>query len=477
MKSVIRSIKNEINNYDEGERLVREITSNERAPPSREMLTQLQLMLGDRNQFETIVKMLFKRLRDYNSIRHVEKSLICIEFLLKNADRKFVRYCQMDKKSIQKLTRYRYILGNNNGVPVDYGGGVRKRAKRIVDLLETEEKLKEERAKAQGHYMDPDLYNTDSSKGGGSSSKKKSKSTSSSQKKKKSKKKKTKKKKSDDPNSLKEPQYDSFFEVPADNGVKQTTESQPKPPQQPSGDLLSGDWWQQGQQQDDEDPFGTGQEDDEFGWFQSGDLQNNAEESGVGEDGGAFGFGNEEDFEDDKKEEEAEDLDADAWMSTLTQMDNVLDGSVQKKDPNKRNLKGKSMRDMAANNPIPSSFGTDDFFNSNSGGNGLNGGNESNDFDPFGMNGTSTTTTNMINGNASNITSLYGNSSGQGQPNLFGNNTMNNTTFGYTGKGMSSVYNTDPFAGIGSGSGGPQPANYVPRKKAHDPFAQFGNMK
>ena len=175
--------KNEINNYDEGERLVREVTSNERTPPSRQMLIELQLMLGDRNQFETIVKMLFKRLKDYNNIRHVEKSLICIEFLLKNADRKFVRYCQMDKKSIQKLTRYRYILGNNNGVPVDYGGNVRKRAKRIVDLLETEEKLNEQRAKAQGHYMDPELYNT-ASGGGGATTKKKSKSSSSSQKKK-----------------------------------------------------------------------------------------------------------------------------------------------------------------------------------------------------------------------------------------------------------------------------------------------------
>merc|ERR1712130_1014737 len=353
---------NEINNYDEGERLVREVTSNERTPPSRQMLIQLQLMLGDRYQFETIVKMLFKRLKDYNNIRHVEKSLICIEFLLKNADRKFVRYCQMDKKSIQKLTRYRYILGNNNGVPVDYGGNVRKRAKRIVDLLETEEKLNEQRAKAQGHYMDPELYNT-ASGGGGATTKKKSKSSSSSQKKKKSKKKKTKKKKDEAPV---EPQYDSFFDVPADNGNLNGNSNEnangmnTNQAAQPSGDLLSGDWWQQNE----EDPFGTGQEDDEFGWFQSGDTVQ-VEESGVGEDGGAFGFGNEEDFvnDDDKKEE----LDADGWMTSLTKMDNVLDGSVQKKDPNKRNVKGRSMAAMAASNPMPTSFGTDDFFSSNSG--------------------------------------------------------------------------------------------------------------
>lgn len=461
IKGVIRSIKNEINNYDEGERLVREVTSNERTPPSRQMLIQLQLMLGDRYQFETIVKMLFKRLKDYNNIRHVEKSLICIEFLLKNADRKFVRYCQMDKKSIQKLTRYRYILGNNNGVPVDYGGNVRKRAKRIVDLLQNEDKLNEHRAKAQGHYMDPELYKNASSTGS-TPSKKKSKSSSST-KKKKSKKKKSKKKKEDQP--AQEPQYDSFFDVPADNASK----AQPAP-QQPSGDLLSGDWWAQ----DDEDPFGTGQEDDEFGWFQGGDADTlNVVESGVGEDGGAFGFGNDEDFEDDKKEE-AEQLNPDSWMTSLTQMDNVLDGSVNKKDPNKRNLKGQSMAAMAANNPMPVGFGTDDFFNSNSGANT----NNSDSFDPFGMNNGGNNMMNSSNqsGNASNITSLYSGSQANHDP--FGNaNMVNGGNFGYQGKSIASGYNADPFAGIGSGSGVPQPANYVPRKKQNDPFAQFGNMK
>eukprot|EP00483_Globobulimina_turgida_P012553 UN12576 len=153
MKSVIRSIKNEINNYDEGERLVRELTSNERSPPSTQMLIKLKIMLTDQYQFPTVVRMLFKRLKDYNNIRHVEKGLICIEYLIKNADRKFVRYCQRDKGSISKLTRYRYILGNNNGVPVDYGGNIRKRAKRITDLLSSEDKLRACRAKAQGYSM------------------------------------------------------------------------------------------------------------------------------------------------------------------------------------------------------------------------------------------------------------------------------------------------------------------------------------
>ena len=77
-------------------------------------------------------------------------------------------------------------------------------------------------------------------------------------------------------------------------------------------------------------------------------------------------------------------------------------------------------------------------------------------------------------GNANNITSLYGGNGG-GNQNAFGGNA--NQNFGYQGKSIASAYNADPFAGIGSGNGAPQPANYVPRRKQNDPFAQFGNMK
>eukprot|EP01084_Bolivina_argentea_P121595 215487_1 len=225
MKSVIRSIKNEINNYDEGERLVRELTSNERSPPSTQMLIKLKQMLTDTYQFPTVVRMLFKRLKDYNNIRHVEKSLICIEYLIKNADRKFVRYCQRDKGSLQKLTRYRYILGNNNGVPVDYGGNIRKRAKRIADILSNEDKLRASRAKAQGYAMQFKGKKSKSKQSKTSHSqthKKQTRSPKQSTQQQQPKKKKVKKKKSKKPKESKiepeEPKYESFIDMPPESG-------------------------------------------------------------------------------------------------------------------------------------------------------------------------------------------------------------------------------------------------------------------
>eukprot|EP01083_Nonionella_stella_P291700 992359_1 len=152
-KFLRRSIKNEINNYDKGERLVRALTSsNAHEPPSTQMLIKLKVMTTDPNQFTTIVQMLFKRLKDYKYIRHVDKSLICIEYLIKHADITFVTYCQQNIDSIQKYKHYRYKLKGFNGVSNDYGGNIRKTAKRITDLLSNERKLPITRAKAQGYY-------------------------------------------------------------------------------------------------------------------------------------------------------------------------------------------------------------------------------------------------------------------------------------------------------------------------------------
>jgi len=429
IKGVIRSLKNEINNYDEGERLVRELTSNERTPPATEMLVKLKLMLNDSFQFQTVVRMLFTRLSDYNNIRHTEKSLICIEYLIKNADTKFVRYCQRDKGSISKLQRYRYMLGNHNGVQVDYGSNVRKRAKRIVALLETADKLKAQRAKAQGFSMKTSNRHAHNHSPIASTAPKR--------KAKKKRKKKTKAK------------------APAVDDVEEEEAAQPM-------DLLGGLDFVAASV-----PSG---DDDEFGWFQAADaMAADAEhKADAGHDGGAFAFGDADDFADDAKEEDEAEMDVsgdpDAWMLQLTQMGNVLDGSIKKAEPNKRNQKGRSMASMATANSANSANSTsnqqtDAFFSAN----------DTTDFDPFGLDAES---------KASNpITSLYTN-----KAQVSTSAAAVNTGFGYQGQPTANAYSAaDPFAGIGKGNSGKgggahQPANYVPRTAVKDPFAQFGSV-
>eukprot|EP01083_Nonionella_stella_P182258 655310_1 len=132
MKSVIRSIKNELNKYSESEQLVRTITSNNDTPPTKLMLAQLAQRLSDHNEFPPIVKMLFLRLQDYNCLFHVEKSLLCVEYLMQSGDnyKKFTRFCAKQQTTFTKLTKYRYQMDGR-----EIGKNVRRRARRILGKL------------------------------------------------------------------------------------------------------------------------------------------------------------------------------------------------------------------------------------------------------------------------------------------------------------------------------------------------------
>ena len=70
--------KNEFYNYDEGERLVRDATANDAEPPSLQLLGRISYLCGSNRYFPTIFRMLFRRIRDYGYVRHVEKVLFCL---------------------------------------------------------------------------------------------------------------------------------------------------------------------------------------------------------------------------------------------------------------------------------------------------------------------------------------------------------------------------------------------------------------
>jgi len=146
MKSALRAFKNEWNEYCEGERIVRELTSNDDDKPSVDQLQRLVYLIGAEPQnYQTTYMMIMKRVTDYRYLRHMEKGLICVEYLLKYGDYRFARSCKVHVKHFTNLKKYEYRLEG-----LDMGGNVRKRAARIVQLLQSEEELEEARAQAQG---------------------------------------------------------------------------------------------------------------------------------------------------------------------------------------------------------------------------------------------------------------------------------------------------------------------------------------
>lgn len=143
MRNIMREIKNEFMKYDEGERVIREATANDDIPPSSQILFELVTMSSNSQEFPSLFRMLFKRLTDYQYIRHVEKGLIVTEFLLKNGDLRFYRNCKNQLEEFRKLGKYRYMLDGQ-----DIGHNVRQRGKRVEALLTNDKLFEEEREKA-----------------------------------------------------------------------------------------------------------------------------------------------------------------------------------------------------------------------------------------------------------------------------------------------------------------------------------------
>lgn len=143
--NVRRNIKNVFFNYSEAARKVREATSNDPADPSIEIMQELADMTFDIVVFADIMPPIFKRLRDTGkNWRHVYKSLILLDYLVRNGCVRITQQCKEAIFTIQALREFKYIEGG-----VDQGAKVRERAKQLVTLLKDDERLKNERAKAE----------------------------------------------------------------------------------------------------------------------------------------------------------------------------------------------------------------------------------------------------------------------------------------------------------------------------------------
>jgi hypothetical protein len=102
------------------------------------------MIVDDTVSFYPAVAMLWKRLQDFQRLRHVYKSLVVIEHLLRHASERFVQYARASTDLFRRLTRYKYIKRGN-----EVGGHVRSKACAIHDLLSDQEVLEEARKVAR----------------------------------------------------------------------------------------------------------------------------------------------------------------------------------------------------------------------------------------------------------------------------------------------------------------------------------------
>lgn len=162
MKSVLRGLKNSVMSYSEIEILVRDCTCNEKWFATTQQLQVVARATNDYQEYPKLFRMLWKRLCDAERVLHVHKSLILIEYLLRYGSERFINDCRSRAREIARLTKYQHY----NSQDEEDGSGVRLKAKQVYDLLTNDERLAEERKKADDIRASGKLHGFGSEVGG-----------------------------------------------------------------------------------------------------------------------------------------------------------------------------------------------------------------------------------------------------------------------------------------------------------------------
>ncbi|EMD31148.1 hypothetical protein CERSUDRAFT_89468 [Gelatoporia subvermispora B] len=146
-KGALRTAKNYTKGYSHTQTKVREATCNEPWPPSGKMMHELAQLSYNQEDFIEIMEILDKRLNDKGkNWRHVFKSLTVLDYLLHSGSENVVLYCKENLYIIKTLREFQYIDEEDR----DQGANVRQKAKDIVNLLQDDSRLREQRkARAQ----------------------------------------------------------------------------------------------------------------------------------------------------------------------------------------------------------------------------------------------------------------------------------------------------------------------------------------
>jgi epsin len=164
-----RGVRNVIYNYTDAQRKVRSATSNDAWGPSPALMHEiadltdnvvayaeimpskffLEKIIIEKNNRWTIFDYFFlvvwKRLNDHGkNWRHVYKSLVLLDHLIKYGNERVSQQCKENIFAIQTLKDFQYVEEQK-----DQGYNVREKAKQLVALLKDDERLRNERRKAQ----------------------------------------------------------------------------------------------------------------------------------------------------------------------------------------------------------------------------------------------------------------------------------------------------------------------------------------
>jgi len=143
---LLRNVRNVVHNYTEVEIKVREATSNDPWGPSSSIMAEIADLTYNMTAFPEIMGIIWKRVSDTGkNWRHVYKSLVLLDYLVKTGAERVQNQCKENIYSIQTLKDFQYVDSRDYK---DHGKNVRERATQLVSLLKDEERLRNERDKS-----------------------------------------------------------------------------------------------------------------------------------------------------------------------------------------------------------------------------------------------------------------------------------------------------------------------------------------
>lgn len=134
-------------NYTEIESKVREATTDDAWGPTGSLMQELASYTFCYDQFPELMSMLWKRMLQDNrrSWRRTYKSLILLNYLIKYGSERVITSAREHIYDLRSLENYAFIDEHGK----DMGINIRHRAKALIELIQDDEKLRDERKKAK----------------------------------------------------------------------------------------------------------------------------------------------------------------------------------------------------------------------------------------------------------------------------------------------------------------------------------------
>ncbi|KAH0787613.1 ENTH domain containing protein [Histomonas meleagridis] len=143
-KEKIRSTSYVLSGRTENEKLVLEATNDEKWGPSNSQMQEIAQLTFNYSACDEVKKVIWERLSDPD-IRHVQKTLILLEYLLRNGHTSFRNETKSMSGLLQSLS---YSQKYSVGEEAQLEAVVRQKAKNILTMANDNEMYEAERAKA-----------------------------------------------------------------------------------------------------------------------------------------------------------------------------------------------------------------------------------------------------------------------------------------------------------------------------------------